>query len=159
VALHHQAARVVRRQKDRTELVAEKSFQLGWHRPHQVRVYLWANSDALGINSPGRGDESTTVSGRSGIAVGAWNSTEWKTQMRHVKTDIPKTIGELHYSVGHLTTQIIQHEIAHLQLHLLRLFDGLTVFGWMQDEEKVCYTIGELSEKVTEFLIAHGGSP
>jgi hypothetical protein len=148
---------VVRRQKDRTELIAEKTFKLGWHRPHQVRVYLWASAEALGINSPGRGDESATVSGRNGECVGAFNATEWYTQTRNAKTQVQKTIAELHYVKSKVTTEILQHEIAHIQIHILRLFDGLSAFGYMQDEEKVCYTIGQLSEEVTKFLIAHGG--
>jgi hypothetical protein len=145
----------IRHRKNRSQLVAEAWLSLEHHRPHRIRLYLWATSEALEANSPGRGENSRTVSGRTGKAVGAFNAAPWSMFSHRAALKVPWCIGELHFVRGSCDIEVLCHEIAHLQLHIQRVLVGVTPFTDMFSEEQLCYTIGRLTRRANAWLHEH----
>jgi hypothetical protein len=147
---------MIRKRKDKTKLIAQTRLKLGWHKPYQIDVFIWQDSEALIANSPGRDDSSQRVSGiKNFTVIGAYNSQSWVLNQKKPIKEIPKVIGELHFVKGEASVEIVVHELIHATMHILVLLSGLEAFTAMYEEEKVCYTIGQLGKDVTKFLYAH----
>lgn len=147
---------MILKRKDKTKLVAQTSVNLGWHKPHRIDVFIWQDSQALQANSPGRDDSSQKVSGiKNYTVIGAYNSREWVLNQKKPTKEIHRVIGELHFVKGEASIKILVHELGHVMMHILVLLSGLEAFTAMYEEEKVCYTLGQLAEDVAKFLYAH----
>jgi hypothetical protein len=138
--------------KDRADLVCESWLPLEWYQPHRIRLYLWKTSEALSANAPGADGTSAVVSGRDGHVLGSFNAVSWTVSRRLAQVSVTRTIAELHFVQGRADAEIIAHEVAHLQQHIVRVLAGISPWTDMFDEEKLCYTIGRISSRLSKWL-------
>jgi hypothetical protein len=143
----------VKRKKDWSSLLHKGKIVLPYFKGHYCNVYIWATQEALEKNiSQDNGGWSAKVSGRNGGCIACHAPNTYRIDLN---TDLPVAsplLSEFHFVWQKWSAEIVSHEISHFQTHLIRLFADDHFFEDMEQEERIAYQIGELTQALAYWI-------